>query len=99
VIDAIAIVWLVAGGISLAIFWPHYEGVGRKTLLIMWSLGGGPLSLGILWLVHWAAKVETFQEDESEECSNCGTEYSLTDYRADAPLWSCSQCHAMLPRQ
>ena len=108
--DAIAIVWLVAGGISLAIFWPHYEGFWRKTFLIMWSLGGGPLSLGILWLVHWAAKVETLQEDESEDepipagasprkCGNSGTEYSLTDYRVAAPLWSCSQCHATLPRQ
>ena len=108
---AIALVWLAACITSLRIFWPHYEGYWRKTFLIMWSLGGGPFSLGLLWLVHWSDRqVETLRDDEGEDepipggasprkCSNCGTAYSLTDYKVDAPMWSCSQCHATLPRQ
>jgi hypothetical protein len=33
------------------------------------------------------------------KCDHCGAEYRPSDYRVDASVWSCSQCHATLPRE
>ena len=32
-------------------------------------------------------------------CSHCGAEYSLKDYRKEAPEWLCPQCGKPLPKE
>jgi len=64
-------------------------------LLLAWYLIHA--NRAVYWF-HQEAHNSTGGDKTVRKCSNCGAEYDPTDYRVDAPIWSCSRCQATLPR-
>jgi hypothetical protein len=89
----------------IAALLPLYLGItGKGWTLFLVAYGGGLIGTVFMGIAMSLNKDEG--EDEPilggaspRTCSNCWTEYSLTDYSVDAPLWLCSQCDATLPRE
>lgn len=77
-----------------------YKGfIGAIVALIFALLAGG-----YTWLTNRGKPPATEQSTNLTQaysglaCPKCDTPYRESDYRADAPIWTCSVCRGELPK-